>query len=173
MCLFSFIFFLFFRVLFVLLIFLFSFDIIFFPFDISSSIFKWKCPSRTKYIRAALPLPSPHPLESPLVGQPDEAELERVAKIVGIGAVKYADLSMNRESNYRFSYEKMLSMQGNTAPYMLYAFARVQGKLQSRVFGLSYLVLAAVLCQIGFQVAGAGVVCFLYFFMLQNMFKHV
>lgn len=61
--------------------------------------------------------------------QADEAELERVSKVVGIGAVKYADLSMNRESNYRFSYAKMLSLQGNTAPYMLYAFARVQGKL--------------------------------------------
>ena len=59
--------------------------------------------------------------------QPDEEELERVSKIVGIGAVKYADLSMNRESNYRFSYDKMLSLQGNTAPYMLYAFARNQG----------------------------------------------
>lgn len=52
-----------------------------------------------------------------------------MSKIVGIGAVKYADLSMNRESNYRFSYAKMLSLQGNTAPYMLYAFARVQGNL--------------------------------------------
>ncbi|CAN0529791.1 unnamed protein product, partial [Ectocarpus sp. 8 AP-2014] len=59
--------------------------------------------------------------------QPDEVELERVSKVVGVGAVKYADLSMNRESNYRFSYAKMLSLQGNTAPYMLYAFARVQG----------------------------------------------
>ncbi|CAN0293540.1 unnamed protein product, partial [Ectocarpus fasciculatus] len=56
-----------------------------------------------------------------------EAELERVSKVVGIGAVKYADLSMNRESNYRFSYAKMHSLQGYTAPYMLYAFARVQG----------------------------------------------
>ncbi|CAN0535275.1 unnamed protein product, partial [Laminaria digitata] len=57
----------------------------------------------------------------------DEEELARVSKVVGVGAVKYADLSMNRESNYRFSYDKMLSLQGNTAPYMLYAFARVQG----------------------------------------------
>lgn len=48
--------------------------------------------------------------------------------MVGIGAVKYADLSMHRESDYRFSYAKMLSLQGNTAPYMLYAFARVQGE---------------------------------------------
>ena len=49
------------------------------------------------------------------------------ASVIGIGAVKYADLSMNRESNYRFSYKKMLSLAGNTAPYMLYAFARIQG----------------------------------------------
>jgi arginyl-tRNA synthetase len=55
------------------------------------------------------------------------ARAERVAQIVGIGAVKYADLSMNRESNYRFSYERMLSLNGNTAPYMLYAYARLCG----------------------------------------------
>ena len=51
--------------------------------------------------------------------------VDHVASIVGIGAVKYADLSMNRESNYRFSYERMLSLNGNTAPYMLYAYARI------------------------------------------------
>jgi arginyl-tRNA synthetase len=56
--------------------------------------------------------------------------LDRVAQIVGIGAVKYADLSMNRESNYRFSYERMLSLNGNTAPYMLYAYARICGILR-------------------------------------------
>ncbi|GKY95868.1 hypothetical protein MPSEU_000547400 [Mayamaea pseudoterrestris] len=53
--------------------------------------------------------------------------LDSVAQIVGIGAVKYADLSMNRESNYRFSYARMLSLNGNTAPYMLYAYARICG----------------------------------------------
>lgn len=52
---------------------------------------------------------------------------DHIAAIVGIGAVKYADLSMNRESNYRFSYETMLSLNGNTAPYMLYAYARICG----------------------------------------------
>ena len=56
-----------------------------------------------------------------------QERLDRVARIVGIGAVKYADLSMNRESNYRFSYERMLSLNGNTAPYMLYAYARLCG----------------------------------------------
>ncbi len=54
-------------------------------------------------------------------------EQKNIARVVGIGAVKYADLSMNRESNYRFSFTKMLSLQGNTAPYMLYAYARIQG----------------------------------------------
>jgi arginyl-tRNA synthetase len=48
-------------------------------------------------------------------------DLKEVVETVGIGAVKYADLSMNRESNYKFSYERMLSLNGNTAPYMLYA----------------------------------------------------
>jgi len=56
-----------------------------------------------------------------------DEQIERVATIVGIGAVKYADLSMNRESNYRFSYERMLSLNGNTAPYMIYAYARICG----------------------------------------------
>ena len=57
----------------------------------------------------------------------DEETLNHVAEIVGIGAVKYADLSMNRVSNYRFSYDRMLSLNGNTAPYMLYAYARICG----------------------------------------------
>ena len=57
----------------------------------------------------------------------DDERMDRVAKIVGVGAVKYADLSMNRESNYRFSYERMLSLNGNTAPYMLYSYARLCG----------------------------------------------
>jgi len=59
-----------------------------------------------------------------------QQEIERRARVMGIAAVKYADLSMNRESNYRFSIEKMLSLQGNTAPYMLYAFVRIRGILR-------------------------------------------
>ncbi len=55
------------------------------------------------------------------------SEQEAAARVVGLSAVKYADLSMNRESNYRFSFKKMLALNGNTAPYMLYAFARIQG----------------------------------------------
>jgi arginyl-tRNA synthetase len=53
--------------------------------------------------------------------------IEHTARTVGLGAVKYADLSQNRTSNYIFSYDKMLALQGNTAPYMLYAYVRVQG----------------------------------------------
>jgi len=50
-----------------------------------------------------------------------------VAKVVGISAVKYADLSQNRTSSYIFSFDKMLALQGNTAPYMLYAYVRIRG----------------------------------------------
>jgi len=57
----------------------------------------------------------------------DEEFVRNVAEVVGISAVKYADLNQNRTSNYVFSYNKMLALQGNTAPYMLYAYVRVQG----------------------------------------------
>jgi len=50
----------------------------------------------------------------------------QIAQAVGIGAVKYADYSNNRESDYIFSFDKMLAMDGNTAPYMQYAYARIK-----------------------------------------------
>jgi arginyl-tRNA synthetase len=49
-----------------------------------------------------------------------------IARAVGVGAVKYADLSQNRTSDYVFSWDRMLSLEGNTAPYMQYAYARVR-----------------------------------------------
>ncbi len=49
-----------------------------------------------------------------------------IAQAVGIGAVKYADYSNNRTSDYIFSFDKMLAMDGNTAPYMQYAYARIK-----------------------------------------------
>lgn len=55
----------------------------------------------------------------------DEAELRQIARAVGIGAVKYADLSKHRTSDYSFNFELMLSFEGNTAPYLLYAYTRV------------------------------------------------
>ncbi len=56
-----------------------------------------------------------------------DAFIQNVAEKVGIGAVKYADLSQNRVSDYTFSYDRMLDLKGNTAPYMLYAYVRVRG----------------------------------------------
>jgi arginyl-tRNA synthetase len=58
--------------------------------------------------------------------QLDEETLKRIAEAVGIGAVKYADLSQNPASDYVFSWDKMLSLEGNTAPYMQYAYARIR-----------------------------------------------
>jgi arginyl-tRNA synthetase len=54
-----------------------------------------------------------------------EGERRDIARAVGIGAVQYADLSQNRSSNYVFSWDKMLALDGNTAPYLLYAVARI------------------------------------------------
>lgn len=50
-----------------------------------------------------------------------------VAQTIGLAAVKYADLCQNRTSNYVFSFDKMLALQGNTAPYLLYAYVRIRG----------------------------------------------
>ena len=55
-----------------------------------------------------------------------EEELEKIAEIVGIGAVKYSDLSINRESNYIFDWDRMLSLEGNTSLYQQYAYARIR-----------------------------------------------
>jgi arginyl-tRNA synthetase len=55
-----------------------------------------------------------------------DKQKDKIAKAVGIGAVKYADYSNNRTSDYVFSFDKMLAMDGNTAPYMQYAYARVK-----------------------------------------------
>ena len=62
-------------------------------------------------------------------GGPDWSDAERrhVAETVGIGAIKYADLSQNRSTDYVFSFDKMLQLTGNTAAYMQYAVARVEG----------------------------------------------
>lgn len=56
----------------------------------------------------------------------DEASRTAISKTVGIGAVKYADLSKNRTSDYIFNWDTMLSLEGNTAPYLQYAYARIQ-----------------------------------------------
>ena len=56
----------------------------------------------------------------------DDAELAALAETIGIGAVKYADLSKNRTSDYVFDWDQMLSFDGNTAPYLLYAYSRTR-----------------------------------------------
>ena len=55
-----------------------------------------------------------------------ESARREIARVVGLGGVKYADLLPNRQSDYVFSWDKMLSMQGNTAPYLQYAYARIR-----------------------------------------------
>jgi arginyl-tRNA synthetase len=54
------------------------------------------------------------------------AERRDIARIIGLGAVKYADLLPNRQGDYVFSWEKMLSFQGNTAPYLQYSYVRIR-----------------------------------------------
>jgi arginyl-tRNA synthetase len=55
----------------------------------------------------------------------NDTELKKIGDVVGISAVKYADLSKTRTSDYTFSFDNMLSFEGNTAPYILYAYTRV------------------------------------------------
>lgn len=56
-----------------------------------------------------------------------DEDLRHIGEVVGIGAVKYADLSKHRTSDYSFNFELMLNFEGNTAPYLLYAYTRVAG----------------------------------------------
>jgi arginyl-tRNA synthetase len=71
--------------------------------------------------------------------QESEEFIDHVAKVIGISAVKYADLSQNRTSNYIFSFDRMLALQGNTAPYMLYAYVRVRGLSRKGNIDFEYL----------------------------------
>lgn len=62
----------------------------------------------------------------------DEETRREIAEKVGIGAVKYADLSKNRTSDYVFDWDSMLAFDGNTAPYLLYAYTRIQSVLRKQ-----------------------------------------
>ena len=64
--------------------------------------------------------------QKPSGAELSDTERQHIAEVVGIGALKYADLSQNRTSDYVFSYDKMLAMNGNTATYLQYAHARVR-----------------------------------------------
>lgn len=77
----------------------------------------------------------------------DAAQQREIARVVGLGAIKYADLAQNRQSDYVFSWDKMLALQGNTAPYLLYAYTRVRSIFrkgaESITSGAGEVVLAA------------------------------
>lgn len=65
-----------------------------------------------------------------------EEEKQHIAEVVGVGAIKYADLSQNRQSPIIFEWDKILSFEGNTAPYLQYSYARVQSVLdKAKEFG--------------------------------------
>ncbi len=57
----------------------------------------------------------------------DPSNLEQLARVIGIGAIKYADLSTHRSKDYTFSYDRMLRFEGNTAVFLLYAYVRING----------------------------------------------
>ena len=65
-------------------------------------------------------------LERPEEDRLPEDLWPEIARVVGLGAVKYADLLPNRQSDYVFSWDKMLALQGNTSPYLQYAYARIK-----------------------------------------------
>jgi len=72
-------------------------------------------------------------------------ELEKLANAVGIGAVKYADLSKNRTTDYVFDWDNMLAFEGNTAPYMQYAYTRVLSVFRKAEIDESVLAQAQVI----------------------------
>lgn len=72
-----------------------------------------------------------------------ESERARIAEMVGIGSVKYSDLANDRIRDYVFSWDRMLAFDGNTAPYLMYAHARIRSILRKAQVGQSDLALAA------------------------------
>lgn len=76
--------------------------------------------------KRALEIVKTKQLERPAEERVPENLWPEIARVVGLGAVKYADLLPNRQSDYVFSWDKMLALQGNTAPYLQYAYARIR-----------------------------------------------
>lgn len=74
----------------------------------------------------------------------DEASCANIANKVGIAAVKYADLSKNRTSDYVFDWSSMLSFEGNTAPYLMYAYARIRSILRKQDSDLETLKISSL-----------------------------
>ena len=102
-----------------------------------------------------------------------EAQCREIARVVGIGAVKYADLLPNRQSDYVFSWDKILALNGNTAPYLQYSYARIRsifrkaqdaGDWQSEINSISLAVpeelgLARHLLNFGLALESVGDEC--------------
>lgn len=85
-------------------------------------------------------------IESKQAGVFNEQELSEMSSVIGISSVKYADLSKNRTSDYIFDWDSMISFEGNTAPYLLYAYTRIQSifskaKLEGRAMNGSWELL--------------------------------
>tara|TARA_B110000858_G_scaffold198527_1_gene266252 strand:- start:2047 stop:3786 length:1740 start_codon:yes stop_codon:yes gene_type:complete len=74
----------------------------------------------------------------------DEEAYTEIAAKVGIASVKYADLSKNRTSDYVFDWSSMLSFEGNTAPYLMYAYARIRSILRKQETGLEGVQITSV-----------------------------
>ena len=74
----------------------------------------------------------------------DENSRQAIADKVGIAAVKYADLSKNRTSDYIFDWSSMLSFEGNTAPYLMYAYARIKSILQKQETALEQYSISSI-----------------------------
>lgn len=81
-------------------------------------------------IRRALAVVSANDDAKPNGPELDEEQRQKIARTVGHAALKYADLSHNRTSDYVFSYDKMVALEGNTATYMQYSYARTQSIFQ-------------------------------------------
>ncbi len=77
-----------------------------------------------------------------------ETEQKEIADAVGHGAIKYADLSHHRTSDYKFDLEKMIALDGNTSAYVQYAYARAQGILHKGGFDIATLMQTAVAPQL-------------------------
>lgn len=77
-------------------------------------------------VRKALEVVSANDDNKPGGPELDDPTRQHIADVIGHGAIKYADLSHNRTSDYVFSYDKMMALEGNTATYMQYSYARVQ-----------------------------------------------
>jgi arginyl-tRNA synthetase len=81
-----------------------------------------------------------------------ESQRREIARIIGLGAIKYADLLPNRQSDYVFDWDKMLAFNGNTAPYLLYAYTRIRSILR-KLDSSAHEVMASVASGQGFLLA--------------------